>query len=72
MGLVRAKVQLSNPRNGDLKPIEVDALVDTGAMALCLPEHVALQLDLKEIERREATYADERRVLVPYVSPGLH
>ena len=31
-------------RLAELKPVTVTALVDTGAMTLCIPEHIALQL----------------------------
>jgi clan AA aspartic protease len=47
----------------------VTALVDTGAMTICIPEHVAVQLQLKEIEKREVTTDDERSHVVPYVGP---
>ena len=42
MGYVHAKIELSNPRQPDLKPIPVEALADTGALMLCIPEHLAL------------------------------
>ena len=58
MGLVRTTIQLSNPRDGSVKSIEVRALVDTGAMHLCVPEHVALQLRLERSSEREITTAD--------------
>lgn len=45
------------------------ALVDTGAMTICIPEHIALQLHLREIEKREVTTADEKSHVVPYVGP---
>ena len=38
MGLVRAKIQLTNPKRSDLAPVMVDALVDTGAVHLCIPD----------------------------------
>lgn len=69
MGLIHANVRLSNPRNGNAKSIEVRAPVDTGAMTLCVPEHVAVQLNLQETERREVTIADDRRIVVSYVGP---
>ena len=59
MGRVYADIELANPTNADLKPIEVKALVDTGAMTICIPEHIVVQLQLREIERREVTTADE-------------
>lgn len=69
MGLVTAKVVLKNPRKRDLQAIEVDALADTGAVHLCIPEHVRIQLDLEEIDRKEVTIADGSRRLVSYVGP---
>ena len=46
MGHVFADIELSNPRQPDLAPVKVKALVDAGALMLCIPEHVALQLSL--------------------------
>ena len=71
MGLTYADVQLSNPHKPRLKPVVVRALVDTGAMMLCIPEHIAVQLQLKELEKREVTTADEKRHLVSHVAPIL-
>lgn len=67
--MVTADVELSNPREPDLHPLLVQALVDTGAMTICIPEHVATQLKLTEIEKREVTTADEKSHVVPYVAP---
>ena len=69
MGLAYADISLSNPKEPDLKRIEVSALVDTGAATLCLPEHIALQLKLDTIEEREVTLADGTPRPVPYVGP---
>lgn len=69
MGLIYTDIELSNPKNGSLKPMMVRVLVDTGAMTLCIPQHVAVQLELQEIEKREVTTADERSHVVPYVGP---
>ncbi len=69
MGLVHAELVLSNARDSKLAPITVNALVDTGALHLCIPEHVALQLSLDELERREVTLADGAKHIVPYVGP---
>lgn len=65
MGLVYTKLLLSNPI-GDLSAIEVTALADTGALHLCIPEHIAFQLNLKELEKREVILADGKRKLVAY------
>ncbi|MCK4761380.1 MAG: clan AA aspartic protease [Candidatus Aminicenantes bacterium] len=69
MGLVHAKILLSNPREKKLKSMEVKALADTGALHLCVPDHVALQLELEEIYKREVITADGRKHLCPYVGP---
>ena len=69
MGLVTAKLQLSNPREPSLAPLEVAALADTGSVFLCIPEHVRLQLRLKVLETREVKLADGSRATFPYVGP---
>lgn len=69
MGLAHARITLANTRRGDLAAIEVDALADTGALHLCIPEHIAVQLQLEELEKREVTIADGSKRLVPYVGP---
>ena len=69
MGILTADVELSNPREPDLHPLSVQALVDTRAMTICIPDHVAVQLKLAEIEKREVTTADEKSHVVPYVGP---
>src|SRR5262245_61059427 len=69
MGLVTAKLQLSNPRDPSLAPIEVPALADTGSVFLCIPEHVRLQLKLEALEQREVKLADGSRASYPYVGP---
>lgn len=69
MGLIHAAITLKNPRDASLQPLAVRALVDTGAVMLCIPEHVALQLKLEAVEQREITLADGRKRTVPYVGP---
>jgi clan AA aspartic protease len=69
MGIIRTQIELGNPTKPDLKPLAVEALVDTGAMTICIPEHVALQLGLETVETREITTADEKSHVVPYVGP---
>ena len=69
MGLVNACILLSNPRDPELDAISVSALADTGAVHLCIPEHVQLQLKLEPLETREVTLADGSRRSVPYVGP---
>jgi len=69
MGLVNADVTLRNPRKPDLSPVKVAALADSGSLHLCIPEHVRIQLELEEIDKKEATLADDSRKLLPYVGP---
>ena len=69
MGLVHAKLILKNPRKSELQPVEVNALADTGAVHLCIPPHVQIQLGLEEITKKEATLADGSNHLVAYVGP---
>ena len=69
MGHVFAEVELSNPRDEKLDPITVTALADTGALMLCIPEHIANQLCLKLESVREVSVADGRIANVPYVGP---
>lgn len=69
MGPVTATVVLENPRDKGLAPLQVEALVDSGAVHLCIPEHIRIQLRLEETAKKEACLADGRRVLVSYVGP---
>jgi clan AA aspartic protease len=69
MGLVYVNLDLANPSDSSLKPITVKALADTGAYHLCIPEHVAIQLNIKELEKREVTLADGGKKLVSYSGP---
>lgn len=69
MGHVFAEIALSNPRSTNLVPVRVRALADTGALMLCIPEHVAAQLNLAMESMRDVTVADGRSRQVPYVGP---
>ena len=69
MGYAHARITLRNPKIDSLKPVEVDSLADTGSLHLCIPEHLAIQLKLKEIYKREVTTADGSKHLVSYVGP---
>ena len=69
MGYVHASIELSNPREPGLRPIQTRALADSGALMLCIPEHLALELKLQTESLREVTVADGRSMTVPYVGP---
>ena len=68
MGFVHTEITVSNPQTG-AGPIHNPALVDTGALHLCLPEALARQLDLPVERFRRVTFADGRSVEAPYVGP---
>jgi len=70
MGLARAELILSNPKSPHAAPVEVTALADTGALHLCIPDHIRLQLGLDTgALSREVTTADGRKQICPYVGP---
>lgn len=69
MGLTVGKVLLLNPRKPKLAPVEVEVLADSGAVHLCIPAHVQVQLGLDEIAKKEVILADGSQRLVPYVGP---
>lgn len=69
MGLFYTELTLKNPRDESLQPLQVRALADTGALMLCLPQHIASQLGLETQELRDATTADSTVHKVPYAGP---
>jgi clan AA aspartic protease len=69
MGLIYADLEIANPANDHLTAIKARAHVDTGALFLCIPQHIATQLMLKEFEKREVTIADGSKRLCSYVGP---
>ncbi len=69
MGHVFADIELSNPLRSGMQAVKTKALAHTGALMLCIPEHLALQLGLETESEREVSAADGRRRKVPYVGP---
>jgi clan AA aspartic protease len=69
MGLIQSMLILSNPKRPEIQPVEVEAIADTGAVYLVIPEIVRAQLQLEESAKREVTLADGSHKLVPYVGP---
>lgn len=69
MGLIYADLSLTNPGKPELKPMQVRALADSGALHLRIPKHIAIQLELEELYSREVTTADGSKHLCPYVGP---
>lgn len=69
MGIVYAKIKLANAVMPELTTIEVSCMVDTGSTYLCIPPHIATQLQIRTLEAREATLADGSSRSVPYGGP---
>jgi clan AA aspartic protease len=69
MGLTYADVTLESTFRQ--RKLKTRALVDSGAVFMIIPEHVALQLgfDLEETSTREVTLADGSHKQVPMVGP---
>jgi clan AA aspartic protease len=55
-------------RPEEVRSIEVDALVDTGAMTLVLPADVVENLGLREAGRRKVRYANGDVAEIPWVA----
>jgi len=68
MGLVRTALRLANFARPELDEVDATALVDTGALHLYIPKHVALQLGLRTVEQREVRLADGGMQVVDYVA----
>jgi clan AA aspartic protease len=69
MGLILTDIEVANARDDALLPMTVSALVDSGALHLCIPQHVATQLALPVLDRRQVTIADGNERTVDYVGP---
>ena len=69
MGIIYADLRLSNFGRADLEEITTNALVDTDVLDLVIPEHVAIQLQLKDLKPREVHLAAGSRKMVRYVGP---
>ncbi len=60
---------LKNPLLPRLAAVKVDALADSGAVHLCVPERVRVKLRLEAIDEKVVTLADGSEKSVPYVGP---
>lgn len=78
MGKTMEKIKLTNSydenrvESGEWKPeqvrsLEIEALVDTGATMLILPADVVARLGLKEQGRRTVVYADGHEDEIPWI-----
>ena len=66
MGYMHATIELSNPRDPELQPISAHALADFGALMLCIPQHLALQLKLTINASRQRLEPDPRSPNIPH------
>ena len=69
MGTVYANIELSNLLRSDLTPVNIDALVDSGAINLCIPEIVQRELGLEIVRQRVVQMADGSLVECGVVEP---
>jgi clan AA aspartic protease len=69
MGITYVDLRLGNQSRPDLEELNASALVDTGALHLCIPEHLAMQLQLQRLKQREVQTADGKSHLIDYVGP---
>jgi clan AA aspartic protease len=79
-GKVLTKIKLTNLddvanagkgvlRLDQVRELEIEALVDTGATNLVLPADVVATLGVRELGKRKVRYADNRVEEVPWVGP---
>src|SRR5208283_1137381 len=61
MGITFTKATISNPRQARRRSIEVEFLIDTGAIYSVIPGATARDLGLKKLDREEFTLADGSR-----------
>lgn len=68
MGLVHTLVKVSNPRRPELS-VDMKCLVDSGSTHMCIPESMAIFLDLEVAEMKDVELADGSFKQYPYVGP---
>jgi clan AA aspartic protease len=69
MGVFRADIRLSNPVESQLEEVNAMALVDIGAMHLCIPQDLQTRLQLTGADTRPVRIANGEVIEVPYVGP---
>lgn len=69
MGIVRADIEMKNPRLPDSQPVAVNMLVDSGSHYLCIPESLRAALGLEGESKKSVVLADGSRREAPYVGP---
>ena len=61
MGITFTKARISNPRQTRRSTVEIEFLIDTGAIYSVVPGPVARKLALAKLDREEFTLADGTR-----------
>ena len=80
MGEIKVRIELENIidrylfmegkiQEGEIKRHETEAVVDTGAVMLFLPQDVVEELGLRVLRKVVVTYADERKEERPVAGP---
>ena len=69
MGVIYARLWLTNEARRDLHAVEIDPFVDTGAYSMCIPEVVRQELSLETLEYRKVELPDGTIQDVEFVSP---
>ncbi len=62
VGITFTRVQVGNPERPDLPPVEIELLVDTGAIYSVVPSSILEALAIHRLERQEFTLADGTHV----------
>ncbi|HUY25953.1 MAG TPA: hypothetical protein VMV27_00920 [Candidatus Binataceae bacterium] len=61
MGITFTKAKISNPRQPRRRAVEIEFLIDTGAIFSVVPAPIARKLAIAKLEREEFTLADGTR-----------
>ena len=80
MGEIAVDIELENPgdralferghgRESDIRRTSIEAIVDTGAVMLVLPQNVVERLGVRTRRTAVVTYADERKEERPVAGP---
>lgn len=67
MGIIRQHLRLSNIAMPQIEEIDALALVDSGALELCIPQSLADRLRLTRLQDRDVILASGETKKVPYV-----
>ena len=62
VGVTFTKARLGNPRRCELVPVEIELLVDTGAIYSVVPASILDALAISRLERQQFTLADGTHV----------